>query len=99
LVRESGEQAEPAADGCITPDTRIFGTYLHGLFDEDSFRHSFITAAREFHRLTPVVEWNNWRERREESLDRLAATVGTSLDMPKIFGWVGLSYRSKVEAR
>ncbi len=99
LVREAGKGAEPAADGCITPDTRIFGTYLHGLFDEDGFRYALIAAAREFHRLTPAAALNNWRAKREESFDRLAATVSASLDMPQIFGWAGLSYRSKVEAR
>jgi adenosylcobyric acid synthase len=95
LTRMSGERSESEADGCITPDTRIFGTYLHGLFDEDSFRHAFIGAAREFYHLAPANELNNWKQRREESLNRLAAAVSQSLDMPRIFGWVGLPYQSE----
>jgi adenosylcobyric acid synthase len=97
LTRLSDGRAESEVDGCITPDTRIFGTYLHGLFDEDSFRHAFIGAAREFYHLAPASELNNWKQRREESLNRLAVTVSQSLDMPKIFGWVGLSYRNAQE--
>ena len=38
-------------DGCMSTDTRFFGTYLHGLFDDDGFRHQFLRAARAFHTL------------------------------------------------
>ena len=93
LMRRTDERSESVTDGCISPDTRIFGTYLHGLFDEDGFRHAFISAARAFHRLTPATELNNWRSRREESLDRLADVVNQSLDMPTIFEWAGLRYQ------
>jgi adenosylcobyric acid synthase len=99
LNRLSGERAESEADGCITPDTRIFGTYLHGLFDEDGFRRAFIGAAREFYDLTPAHQFNNWKQRREESLNRLAAAVSQSLDMPRILGWVGLPYRTEEKSR
>lgn len=85
----SGEQS----DGCISPDTRIFGTYLHGLFDDDTFRHTFITAARSFHHLAPAACFENWERKREDSLNRLADTVRQSLDLPRIFDWVGLTYR------
>jgi adenosylcobyric acid synthase len=99
LIRVRGNGSESLADGCITQDTRIVGTYLHGLFDEDSFRHTFIAAAREFHGLLPANELNNWREKRNESLNRLATAVQQSLDMPRIFSWVGLPYRNSEEGR
>jgi adenosylcobyric acid synthase len=80
------------ADGSITLDGRIFGTYLHGLFDEDAFRHTFIAAGRAFHHLAPASTLESWRERREESLQRLADTVRKSVDLERIFEWVGYSY-------
>jgi adenosylcobyric acid synthase len=79
-------------DGCISPDTRIFGTYLHGLFDDDTFRHTFIAAARAFHQLAPATHFENWKQKREASLNQLASTVRASLDMPRIFSWAGLDY-------
>jgi adenosylcobyric acid synthase len=93
------DQAEPFAkltdnepDGCISTDRRVLGTYLHGIFDQDGFRHQFLTAARSFSRLAPPSAFNPWTKQREESLDRLARQVSTSLDMHRIFSWVGLEY-------
>lgn len=98
LVRQTKESQESVPvtveDGCISPDSRIFGTYLHGLFDGDEFRHAFIQAARAFCHLAPAAELNNWGSKRQESLDRLASTVSQSLDMPTIFAWVGLPYQT-----
>jgi adenosylcobyric acid synthase len=91
------DEAEPFAtlasgepDGCVNADRRIFGTYLHGIFDEDSFRHQFVTAARAFHHLGSPSALNPWKLQRQESLDRLARQVSESLDMQRIFSWVGL---------
>jgi adenosylcobyric acid synthase len=79
-------------DGCVSTDSRVFGTYLHGLFDDDRFRHQFLRAARAFHKLGAPTELCPWRQLREESLDRLAREVEKALDMKTIFGWVGLPY-------
>ena len=94
------DHAEPFAtlssgelDGCVSADRKILGSYLHGIFDEDSFRHAFVTAARSFCKLTPPSALNPWKAQREESLDRLATQVSQSLDMQQIFSWVGMKYR------
>jgi adenosylcobyric acid synthase len=92
LVRKTMESQETVVDGCISSDSRIFGTYLHGLFDGDEFRHAFIRAARKFCRLAPPAAVNDWGSKRSESLDRLANVVGESLDVPRIFQWVRLQY-------
>jgi adenosylcobyric acid synthase len=79
-------------DGCVSDNTHIFGTYLHGLFDEDEFRHQFLHAARAFHKLAPPASLHHWRQLREASLNRLASEVSEALDMEAIFRWVGLTY-------
>ena len=84
---------ENETDGCISPDTRIFGTYLHGIFDDDAFRHTFLAAARSFYQLEPCDHFENWRQRREESFNQLAESVRGSLDLPRIFDWIGVSYK------
>jgi adenosylcobyric acid synthase len=94
------DQAEPFAtlengelDGCISADRRVLGTYLHGIFDDDSFRHQFLQAARSFHLLSSPLSLNPWQTQRENSLDRLAHQVSTSLDLRQIFSWADLEYR------
>jgi adenosylcobyric acid synthase len=93
VLSTSSESEGVSNDGCISADSRIVGTYLHGLFDDDSFRHQFIRAARAFHSLTAPKELRLWKELREESLNQLAREVENALDMETIFGWVGLSYK------
>jgi adenosylcobyric acid synthase len=92
LLKESGAGSHD--DGCVTVDTRVFGTYLHGLFDDDCFRHQFLRAARAFHELSAPTELHQWRKLREESLNRLAREVERALDMETIFDWVGLRYEA-----
>jgi adenosylcobyric acid synthase len=94
------DQAEPFAtlengelDGCISADRRVLGTYLHGIFDDDSFRHQFLQAARSFHLLSSPLSLNPWQTQRENSLDRLAHQVSTSLDLRQIFSWADLEHR------
>lgn len=89
LVRQAGERSETVADGCIRADSRVFGTYLHGLFDEDGFRHAFIAAARAFCGLAPAAAWEERGRRRRESLDLLAGAVAASVDVGTILAWTG----------
>jgi len=79
-------------DGCVSEDERTFGTYLHGLFDEDTFRHEFLRAARSFHKLAPGSDFCDWKQHREQALDRLAREVGRALDLKTLFEWAGLQY-------
>jgi adenosylcobyric acid synthase len=91
---EGAGSSDCRKDGCVSTDSRVFGTYLHGLFDDDRFRHQFLRAARAFHKLAAPTELCRWRQLREESLDRLAREVEKALDMKAIFGWVGLPYHA-----
>ncbi len=92
-IARSATPATQLADGCIAADGRVFGTYIHGIFDGDSFRHAFLAAARAFHTLSPVTNYEPWKARREASLQRLASEVERALDMDRIFAWVGHTYQ------
>jgi adenosylcobyric acid synthase len=86
------------SDGCVSDDSRIFGTYLHGLFDHDEFRHGLIVTARAFHRLAPATVLDEWSANRRASLNRLADAVRAALDIPEIFAWAGLPYPGKSQS-
>ncbi len=81
-------------DGCTAANNRTLGTYLHGLFDDDGFRHTFLNAARAFFSLAPCSQLEYWSQKRAASLDRLASTVEASLDMATIFAWANLPYKA-----
>ena len=83
------------SDGCTVTDGRVFGSYLHGIFDDDNFRQAFLSAARAFRKLDSLVVVNHGKQKREESLNRLADTVRRSLDMPSVFAWAGLTYEAR----
>ena len=65
------------ARGCA----RVWGSYLHGLFDEDAFRHAFLRRLRHEAGLpsAPETAYSLGPE-----LDRLADAVEAALDMPAI---------------
>jgi adenosylcobyric acid synthase len=97
-LASDSEPSGRSADGCVRADSQVFGTYLHGLFDDDGFRHQFIRAARAFYQLSAPDELFRWKSMREESLNRLAREVERALDMTTIFGWVGLHYNGFASA-
>ena len=86
-------------DGCVSDDCRTWGTYLHGIFTEDRFRHEFIKAARAFHHLAPPCDLFCWKEQRERQLDDLARVVSSALDLATIFGWLGLPLQAQESSR
>ncbi len=77
-------------DGAVNSDGSVIGTYVHGLFDDDRFRHSFIEAARAFCRLSPCAGRSFHGAKKQERFDRLATAVRESLDLDSIRGWLRL---------
>jgi adenosylcobyric acid synthase len=72
-------------DGATANEGGIFGTYLHGLFDDDGFRHSFLQAARARCGLAPASALLPINGKREQRIDRLAAEVRHALNMDLIY--------------
>ncbi|HZP03516.1 MAG TPA: cobyric acid synthase [Terracidiphilus sp.] len=73
-------------DGCVSLNGRVWGTYLHGIFDHDSFRHTFLKTARAALHMPEAIGLFNWRQHRQQQLDRLADTFAEALDLNAIFG-------------
>jgi adenosylcobyric acid synthase len=86
IVREGDEQ--PVADGASTPSGRVWGTYVHGIFDDDAFRHSFVDSARDACGLRPAGEHVYATAERQARINRWADHLRQSLDMNLIRGWV-----------
>jgi adenosylcobyric acid synthase len=80
-------------DGAVSPDGRVWGTYLHGLFDNDGFRLRFIESLRRQKGLQPSTRMEDldYKAFKERSYDRLAAALRRDLDMKRIYGIIGIS--------
>jgi adenosylcobyric acid synthase len=91
IVRES-DGSQTHSDGCVSSDGRIFGTYLHGIFDHDAFRHEFMHSACASLQMSAPDELVGWSERRRVQLDLLADAFGSALDLKAIFAMIGLSH-------
>ena len=64
-----------AAEGAVSGDGRVQGTYLHGLFGSDAFRGAYLA------RLGISASGERYRDRVESALDALAAHIEQHLDV------------------
>jgi len=81
---------EPRPDGAMSADGRIFGTYVHGLFDAPLFRRWFLNTLRS------ARGWSALDSSQDASLDqrldRLADFVATYLDMNRLDAIIDRSF-------
>jgi adenosylcobyric acid synthase len=75
--------------GVASSDHRVWGTYLHGVFDADAFRRWFIDRLR-VRRGLPPLDAIVGRYDIEPALDRLAEAVRSSVRIDEIYRIMGL---------
>ena len=85
LIRSDGQVVGVAGGD----QQRIWGTYLHGVFDANAFRRWFIDHLRLRRGLAPLGEVIG-RYDIEPALDRLAKAVRGSVRMDEIYRIMGL---------
>lgn len=90
----TGRNGEAAGidDGGVSSDARVWGTYIHGIFDNDGFRESMIEGLRREKGASTgaASTWGPFAGRRDEAIGRLAAIVRESLRMDEIMRIIGL---------
>ncbi|MDA8077879.1 MAG: cobyric acid synthase [Nitrospiraceae bacterium] len=69
----------PLLDGAI--NRNCWGTYLHGIFDNDLFRREIINTLRRRKGLAPLEPCSFYAELVGEAIDRLADVVRDNVDM------------------
>ena len=78
-------------DGCMNETGTVCGTYLHGLFDMDSFRHELLTSIRN-KKAIELQEIRQYARLKDEAYDHLANLVKQNLDMDQIKAIVGIPW-------
>ncbi len=72
-----GSTADGHADGAVMSQGFVWGTYLHGLFDNDALRHTWLFSLGR--------QGNGQRFDREQAYNRLADHVRSNMDMKALY--------------
>lgn len=84
FIRADGESI-----GVVDTDGRIWGTYLHGVFDANDFRRWFINRLRTRRGLAPM-EGTYTAYDIEPALNELAGVVRKAIHMDEVYRLIGL---------
>lgn len=90
LFSLDGPERQALPEGWGTPDGRIWGSYLHGLFHNDGLRRSWLDGLRIAKGLAPLSVTFSAAALREQEFDRLADAVRSHLDMNAVYNIMGL---------
>ncbi len=76
-IQTPPDQGACHADGAFSPDGRIWGCYLHGLFANDAFRRAWLDSLQPRRAAGSAYDL-------DAALDRLADAVEATLDMKRL---------------
>jgi len=79
---------EPEQEGSVREDEKLFGTYMHGLFDKPSFRKLFVSLIKESENDRSVSK--DYDESVEENLTKLSKVFEDNLDMTLLMSILGV---------
>jgi adenosylcobyric acid synthase len=68
--------------GVVDSSSSVWGTYLHGIFDNGAWRRTWLNSIRAKRQLPPLpTEISNYPEQREDMLDAIADVITSHLDL------------------
>jgi adenosylcobyric acid synthase len=97
INRSSGSSCSNGSSDCLSDGSardNVWGTYIHGLFDNDGLRSDLLNSLRKSKGL-PDQEKTDYRNIRESAINRWADTLAKSIDICFILRQVGMEYCMK----
>ena len=76
-------------EGTANTAGNVFGTYIHGVFDNDVFRRSVLNALRHSKGLEALANTRNVMAEKQQAYEHLADVVENALDMEKLYQIMG----------
>lgn len=95
IVRRNGRQAsEP--DGLVSTDGRVWGTYIHGIFDNDLLRRDLIRLLKQRSGKASAADSGglSFLQWREGQYDKLAEHVRLHTDIKRVLEILGLQAKT-----
>jgi adenosylcobyric acid synthase len=74
----------------------VWGTYIHGIFDNDSFRNALLNPLRIKRGLSPLTDTVNYLACKEEAINKWADIMRNSIDICFILRLLGLESYQKI---
>jgi adenosylcobyric acid synthase len=87
VVQRSGNVVS-TFDGAVDRNGLVFGTYLHGLFDEPPVRESLVAYLASKNRIAISARRESIGEVWENGLNQIVAAVRENLDMSRILNLI-----------
>lgn len=81
---------ELSYDGYIAANGRVWGSYIHGLFDNDVFRINWLNSIRKSFGMGEVKSDFSYYRNKEEAYNRLAKIFEDSIDIERFFKILGI---------
>ena len=78
-------------DGAVSGNGKIWGTYIHGIFDNDEFRTGLlneIRAKRSLH-MQGII---SFQDKKDEGIKKLAEVVNKNIDIQRFFHTINSFY-------
>ncbi|MEK7376164.1 MAG: cobyric acid synthase CobQ, partial [Candidatus Margulisiibacteriota bacterium] len=85
IVERNGKKIK-CPDGFRRKDGHVLGTYIHGLFDADSFRRAFLNKIRQSKGWQPLSQKKHFDQ--DGEFDKLAQLLRENLNMKALYGLV-----------
>lgn len=73
------------ADGAVSDDGLVFGTYLHGLFDSDAFTRAVVDGLRVRKGLVALETTLDYAGYKAQQFDLLASSMRQHIDIEKVY--------------
>ncbi|MBI5874752.1 MAG: cobyric acid synthase CobQ, partial [Deltaproteobacteria bacterium] len=92
IITERNSAALKREDGAISKGGRVWGTYIHGIFDNDEFRAGFLNEIRIVKGL-PEQGISAFAEKKDKQMKTLAITINNSIDLPRLYEIMKIDFR------
>lgn len=88
IINRNGSSVE-IEDGNISDTGKIWGTYIHGIFDNDGFRTQFLNKSR-IEKGFSIHKAVSFKDKKDEAIKRLAEVVAENINMQRLYEIMGL---------
>lgn len=89
-VTERNSEPVSVRDGYVSEDGKLWGTYIHGVFDNDRFRQRLLNGLREKNGLPPRTGSRGFSSLKEDAISRLAGVVREGIDIERLYNIIGI---------